>query len=215
MLKLRLLPCLTSLSFVALFALPAHAQKFQKQPTAKDFGGTVKEATTSFDAKKYAAAIRRLKEAIAIALEELRKQILAVMPAPPEGFKKLPPTKQAAVPAALALSTTWVPVEQRYRAESGGGSIKVTVTADSAVAKILEMGFAMAAHDPNSQIVEYEAHKALFKTSKRGNKDRFDLQILVFGKHVVQVVADGITKDNFFKTFSQAFVDKIAGILGK
>jgi hypothetical protein len=210
----KLLPILTFVSLVALLAVPAHAQKFQKKPTAKDFGGTVKEATADFAAKKYAAAIRKLREAMAIALEELRKQIVAAMPEAPEGFKKMPPSKQAA-PAALVLNTTWLPVEQSYRAESGGGSIKVTVTADSAVAKLLGMGFAMAAHDPNTEIVEYEAHKALFKTAKRGSSTKFDLQILVYGKHVIQVVGHGITKENFFKTFSQAFVDKMAGLLGK
>lgn len=210
----KLLPVLVPISCIVLFAVPAQAQKFQKKPTAKDFGGTVKEATADFTAKKYAAAIRKLREAMAIALEELRKQIVAAMPEAPEGFKKMPATKQAA-PAALVLNTTWLPVEQSYRAESGGGSIKVTVTADSAVAKLLGMGFAMAAHDPNSEIVEYEAHKALFKATKRGSSTKFDLQILVYGKHVIQVVAQGITKENFFKTFSQAFVDKMAGLLGK
>jgi hypothetical protein len=197
-----------------LFAIPVHAQKFQKKPTAKDFGGTVTDATADFDAKKYAAAIRKLQKALAIALEELRKQVLALMPAAPEGFKQLPSPKQA-IPAALVFNTTWVPVEQRYRALTGSGSIKVTVTADSAVAKMLGMSFAMAAHDPNAEIVEYEAHKALFKTTKRGKDLKFDLQILAHGKHVIHVVANGISKEKFFETFSQAFVDKIAAVLGK
>jgi len=210
----KLLAVLTPLSLAVLLAIPAHSQKFQKKATAKDFGGTVKDATADFDAKKYATAIRKLQQAIAIALEELRKQVIALMPAAPEGFKQLPATKQA-TPAALLLNTTWVPVEQRYRAETGNGSIKVTVTADSALAKMLGMGFAMAAHDPNTEIVEYEAHKALFKTIKRGRGLKFDLQILVYGKHVIQIVANGISKEKFFETFSQAFVDKIAAVLGK
>lgn len=211
----KLLAILTPLSLVVLLAVPAHAQKFQKKATAKDFGGTVKDANADFDAKKYAAAIRKLQKAIAIALEELRKQILAAMPTAPEGFKRLPPARQAAVPAAMVLNATVVPVEQRYRALTGNGSLRVMVTADSAVAKLLGMGFAMAAHDPNSEIVEYETHKALFKTTKRGNDVKFDLQILAYGKHVIQVIANGISKEKFFETFNQAFVDKIAALLGK
>jgi hypothetical protein len=32
---------------------------------------------------------------------------------------------------------------------------------------------------------------------------------------VIQVTANGISKEKFFETFSQAFVDKIAAVLGK
>jgi hypothetical protein len=63
--------------------------------------------------------------------------------------------------------------------------------------------------DPNSELIEYDGHKAILK--KDG--DQLNLQILVSGKHVLDASLDGGDEKMLFAVFDQAAVDKIASAL--
>jgi hypothetical protein len=202
-----------ALLLLPLLALPTISQKRQKKASPKDFPAVIKKANESFGAAQYAECIAHLKKAISMASGELRKQVFAAMPTPPEGWTADKPKQDdgAAYLAQMGLGGM-ITIDRRYRGPDGK-SLKVQVMPSSALAKMIGMGFAMAANDPNSEIVDYEGNKAIFKKSSKGK--RFELNILIAGKHLVQVNGSAMDEDAFFNMFNQAFVTKIATILGK
>ena len=201
------------LFLLPLLALPTLSQKRQKKADPKDFPAVIKKANEAFGAGQFGACMTHLKAAMAMATAGLRTQILASMPAAPEGWTADKPKDDSsnAYLAQMGLGSM-ISVEQRYRGPDGK-SLKVQIMPSSAMAKMIGMGFAMAASDPNSELVDYEGNKALFKKSNKGK--RFELNILIAGKHLVQANGSAMDEDAFFKMFNQAFVTKIAGILGK
>ena len=202
----------TALLLLPLLALPVLPQKRQKKAGPKQFPVVIKKASEAFAAGDYGVCVNQLKTAMNLAVAGMRKQLLAAMPAAPEGWSADKPKADSgnAYLAQMGLGSM-ITVEQRYRGPDGK-SLKVQIMPTSPMAKMIGMGFAMAANDPNSELVEYESHKALFKKSNKGK--RFELNILIAGKHLVQVSGSSMNEDAFFNMFNQAFVNKVAKILG-
>jgi hypothetical protein len=100
-----------------------------------------------------------------------------------------------------------------YQRADGNGSISVTVAAHSPMAPMLAMVFASAATNPNIEVIAYGDHKGTLETQQKG--EQYQLQILIAGKHLVTVAASGIGDEPLIKAFDQAFVDRMAKLLGK
>lgn len=194
-------------------AAPCAAQTREKKVGEKDFPALVKDASSAFEAKKHSLAIDKLQAALQIAIEALQKEVLAVMPAAPEGFKARPTTSDgAANPLATAmLGAIGAPIEQRYDGPKGA-SVKITCVAKSPMVSMMGAVFTMAGHDPDKEVIGYGSHKGVLEKHSGGN--RLQLQILVAEKHLVTVEASSISEETLFAMINQAFVDNLAKILG-
>jgi hypothetical protein len=205
-----------SLSCVLLFvnfAAPCAAQTREKKTSEKDFPVVVKEASEAFEAKKHSLAIDKLQAALQIAIEALQKEVLAVMPAAPEGFKaRAAANEGASNPLATAmLGTLGAPIEQRYDGPKGA-YVKITCVAKSPMVSMMGAVFTMAGHDPNKEVIGYGSHKGVLEKQSGGK--RFELQVLVAEKHLVTVEASAVSEETLFAMIDQAFIDKLAKILG-
>ena len=203
-----------------LIALPLGSSRLAAQVRSKtvpvekqNFRETVDAAKESFEAKKYSAAIQKLRAALAIAQAQLRLAILAVMPKAPEGFVAEKPKKPrtGGNPFAALMGMAGQPISYNYKQTKGRGAIRCSITPNSPLVQMMAMAFNMAQHDPDSEVVQYGAHKALLKGTKK--KQNYELTILLGGKHVMVVKTRDLTDEQLFKIFDQAFVDKLAAVL--
>ncbi len=203
----------TALLLLPLLALPVLPQKRAKKASPRDFPTVMKKANEAFAAADYGVCIDNLKKAMNLATVEMRKLIYKAMPTPAEGWTADQPKKNSGNAYLAQFGMTgMLMVEQRYRGPDGK-NLKVSIQPNSPMAKMIGMTFAMAANDPNSEIVDYEGNKAIFKKTSGGK--RFELSILLAGKHLIQVNGTAMDEDTFFGMFDQAFVNKILQIVGK
>jgi hypothetical protein len=194
------------------------AQVRAKKDAPADFPAVLQQAGAAYEAKEFGAAIEKLKAALVLAAAQLRKQIAAAMPAAPPGFTAVPPPEDADLTpdnamAGALIATVGNMVDCEYQREDGNGSIRVSVAAHSPMAPMLAMAFAAASANPNTEVVTYGDHKGTLETQQKG--EQYQLQILIASKHLVTVAASGIGDEPLLKTFDQAFVDRIAKLLGK
>ena len=64
--------------------------------------------------------------------------------------------------------------------------------------------------DENSELIEYGEHRAILKT---GNGRRLNLQVLIHGKHVMDISCSE-NEEFLFAMFDQAAIDQVAKVLG-
>lgn len=195
---------------VALAAIPVFAQSRKSQPKAQDFPTLNTAALKQFEEKKFGDCINSLNEMIRLAQSGLWDAIVAVHPAPVEGFTFQEPKKDEASAALLhGMIGMQQPVEWEYR--KSGGSIRANVHPNSPAAPILAATMKMAAMQENAEEIGYEKHKGLLE--KRGNGG-LELKILIWSKHLVTVTTQGLSEEGLFAMFNQAFVDSLATVLG-
>ncbi len=204
----------TVYALALLCTLPLLSQKRRQKPTPKDFPTSLRLATQAWNENRFGACIQHLDRARVLAMRSLRKSLLALMPPAPEGWKKKEAKKERdgddLALQAMGLGSL-AGIEQVYEGP-GGKRGKITIQANSPLIKMFAGFIQMAQFDKNSEIIEYESHKAIFK--KEGER-RFSLQILLWSKHLIQVEWPAMDEDAFFKIFDQAFVDRIAKALGR
>ena len=204
---------LSSLAVAALCATAiALPQTREKKPQERDFPAVLDSAKAHFEAGRFADCMSDLKTCTTLAQKNWIAAIRAALPAAPQGWTKTPPPKEdpaaQAMLAGLSLGVG-TQVEQVYTMERK--KITVTVAADSPMISMMGMLFANPAmRQPHQELIEYGSHKAILDTS---NANRLDLQILISGKHLVQVHCP--ENDEFlFAMFDQTAVDNIAAALG-
>lgn len=205
-------PILLSLVALPILLAPTLQKRVSKSPG--DFKAVVQDAVRAWDAGKYSLCQEALKQATTIVLEKRTETILAALPAPLEGWE-IQPERNANQQNPFAAAMGGVVgniIQRKYKATGGRGRLDVTVTADSPMVSMLGMMFGNPAMlDANSEMIEYEAHKAILK--KEGN--RLNLQILISGKHVVDATLQGQqSEDVMFGFFDQKAVDALAAALG-
>ena len=198
---------------VGLLVVPLSGQQRQKKLGPADFEPLLEQVKTAYNDKKFMLCIKYLQQEVQICSEQLQAAIRAARPNTPTGFKFVEKQKQDMVNALggnLGSAIGFV-TELEYRQESGSGSVRAKVMADSTtMATMLDAQFRMAALNPKLEVVTYNAHKALFE--KKANGD-LKMQLLIDGKHYVEVTARGLSEDDFFKMFNQEFVDRLAKVL--
>jgi hypothetical protein len=183
-----------------------------KKQTPEDLPKVMANATKAFEAKQYGACARELKTALGLVGQLVRGQILAAMPPAPPGFQKVEnkdDNSAAGNPFVAAMGMTSLPIEQVYRHEKSRDELKITVMADSPAAAMMGMAFNVAAMSKEGEVITYKENKGLLKK----NGDRHELQILVSGKHLIQVEARGIDDDGLLATVDQAFIDRLVAAL--
>ncbi len=191
----------------------AALQKRVAQKGPADFPATLAAAGKAWESGEFGACVKELRTALGLASEKRAQSIRESLPAAPAGWKAVPDaTDEGPNPfaAAMAASVGSV-VERKYRKEGERGEVSVTVTADSPLVQMFTMWVANPALlGPGAELIEYGAHKGVLKNEGGG----FDLQILVSGVHICQVRAQGIDETGLFAMFDQAFVDRLAKVLG-
>lgn len=202
------------LSLLCLSALLAGGlvQDRAKKTEPADLPKVLANATKAFEAKQYGSCQRELKVALGLVARLVRGQILAAMPPAPEGFTAVEDKADAGDASnaiVQAMGMTSVPTERVYRKDKGREEIKITVMADSPMAAMMGMAFNVAAMSKEGEVITYKENKGLLKKSG----DRYELQILVAGKHLIQVEARGIDDDGLLKMVDQAFVDRLVTAL--
>jgi hypothetical protein len=205
---------LLALPLIALsFALAPVAQKRVTPKGEADFPSTLDSARAAWEAKDYATCVSSLKDALTLATAERAKTIRAALPAAPQGYERQKPANQDqgnAMMAAMGMAIGNI-VEQVYKQTDSSQRIQVTVTADSPMVGMLGMAFGNPAMlGENSELIEYNEHKAVLKTEG----SRLNLQVLIWDKHVVDVQCPE-DEEFLFRMFDQEAIDKIAAALGK
>lgn len=187
------------------------------KPKKVDFEETHAAVLRHWKAGQYGACTEGLRELSGLVSIERVKAILAALPAPPEGFQVASQTEvdeSEANPMAAAAGGLGAfmgnVVERQYRGQ--GASIQLTVTADSPLAQMFGMWVANPQMlGPDAELVKYGAHNAVLR--KDGN--RWNLQVLLNGKHVVDVGVDGRDDEFLLKFLNQAAVDSLSTVLGQ
>ena len=196
-----------------MLAVPAF-QKRVKQPDASDFPSMHQAAREAWDAGKYGTCMEKLKECIGLVSVKRRDTILAAFPGAPEGFTfpedKTVNAAQNAMLGTIAAGIGNV-IDRRYNEENGRGSINMTLTADSPMVQMFSMMINNPAMlDANSELIEYNEHKAVLK---KNNDTNLQLQIVIDGKHHVDINARNVSEDELFKFMDQAAVDRLSKAL--
>lgn len=201
---------LSLLCLCAVFA-GAAIQDRAKKLTAADLPKVLQSASKNLEAKRYGACQRDLKTALGLVANLVRDQLLATMPPAPPGFQVVAREKGDDSDAAVAhaMGVTLMQCEQKYRNETSHEEIEVTILPDTPMASMMTMAFNMAAMSKEGELITYKDHKGLLKKSG----DRYELQILVAGKHLIQVQAGGIDDEGLLKMIDQAFVDRVAAAI--
>ncbi len=202
-----------ALALAATPFLTASAFQTRVSQGAEDFKAVIQNAVRAWDAGNYGAASEELRKATAIVAEKRSDSLRASLPDAPEGWEIKPERKvNAQNPFAAAMGGVVGSVIQRsYNQTGGNGRIEVTLTADSPMVGMLGMAFTNPAMlDANSELIEYEAHKAILK--KAGG--RLELQVLISGKHVLDTKLNLGDEDFLFSVFDQAAIDRVAAALG-
>lgn len=204
---------------VSLFLLGSvlvpFAQERVKAKGPADFKATLTAAQTHWDAARYGQCIGELQTAIGLVSEKRAEALLAAFPPAPAGWKVLPDKSRESMqqnPFAAMMSTSIGNIiERKYQAEKGGASMSCTLTADSPLAQMFGMWVANPAMlEPGSELIKYGPHNAVLK-NQDGN---LNLQILVQGKHVLEIDTRKMTEDELFAVWNQKAVDELAKVLG-
>jgi len=200
----------TVLALTFLLAAGAAVQDRVKKLTPDDLPKLLTSASKSLDGKRYAACARDLRSALGVLAGLVRQQLLATMPAAPEGFTAEPDPEGEDAGAFAAMIGVVAPAAERtWRRNDGDGELRVSITPDAPMAPMLVTAFNMAQFDKAAEIVTYKADKALLR--KEG--ESVTLQILLGGKHLIDVSATGMDADAVLKVVDQAFVDRVLAAL--
>lgn len=200
---------LPATSLLPSFSLTAPQKRVEKEEKQKGFPAHMKAAEAAFAAEHWGECASELQKALSIAMEKRRDAIVAALPDPGEGWtKRTSSDDMASMMAAMAI--TGFMVQCDYGGPEGQ-SLDVTANIGSPMIQMLGMQFSNPAfRDENTELIEYEKHKALL--TKNGD-DRFQLQILM-GADLVQVESRGLSDDALLGIFSEAAVQKIEAALG-
>lgn len=174
-----------------------------------EFAEVHAEVARAFNAGKFGTAMNKAKELLSVVQTAWTKEILAALPAAPEGFEIVPQKKQNAQAAGFAAAMSGAMgtvIEQSYK--SGGKRITATIQADSPLIQMFSMWVANPAMlGDDAELIKYKEHNAVLKKQGRG----FSLQILI-GSSLVEAKGDA-TDDQLLKMFDQTAVDKLAAVL--
>jgi hypothetical protein len=204
--------CSVSLALVAVAPL---AQKRVEQPRPADFPEVVAAAEEAWKAERYGACMGQLNKALALAMEKRARLIAAALPTAPEGWTlEVEDVSEQALNSPLAaglLATMGSQVTARYRQRDGEGRLEVAVHADSPMIQMLGVLVSNPALlDPDSELIEYEQHKAVL-TTLEGSPSQ--LQVLLHEKHLLDVQVYGLSEERLFALLDQAAIDRLAAAL--
>lgn len=195
---------------LALVAVLPFQERIKPGANKPKFDETLKAVEASWNAENYGDCVKKLQALTTLAMEKHAEAIRAALPAAPAGYEMVPKKKEANPFAGALMSTVGNLIEARYR-KSGSGEISVEVMANSPMVQMLGMMFSNPAMlEEGSELVKYNAHTAILKTSG----SRLELQILIHEAHVVTVRWPDADADALFAMWNQAAVDKLAGVLG-
>ena len=206
----KLAVCVLALASVPLLsaALPQERVK----PKEVSFTERLDNARRAFEAKKFGTTVAELQEALTLAIEKQHAAVLAALP-PAMAEWKVTPQKKAAPAGAFGnalLGMTGNIITQEYRRNERGANVRVTVHADSPMVQALGMMFANPALlGEGKELISYKDDKAVLET--RGN--RLTLQIILSGKHMVEVTSTGINDETLFRMFNQEAIDRLLFVL--
>jgi len=206
---------LLALGLVALTTLSA-AQVRRGQEKQLDLPATLDAAKTAWNDGRYGRCMARLQDALGLVAAKRAEAIRASLPAAPEGFEIEPERNAAAAQnnpllAAVTASAGNV-VQRKYKESRGSARAEVSVTADSPMVGMMSAWLANPAMlGADGEIVEYGAHKAVLRQKNGGRT--LELQILIGGKHMVDVTLTGRDDEFLFGMFDQAAVDRLAAVL--
>lgn len=204
-------PALTLL-LTLLCAVPALAQRRSGTKAEPTFPEAVEAARKAADAADYGAAIAALQAAIRDLQKKQRAAVVAALPRP-DGWEiqdDAPPDANDMVMAGVAM--VGMTLQRHY--SKGEQRIDVEVTANSPFVGMLASLFQNPeiVKAEGGELVEYGPHKAMLK--KNGDTG-WELQLVMHGKHLIKVSAEGITDEALLKFFDQACVDRLEKPLGK
>jgi hypothetical protein len=196
-------------------ALVAAPQKRTKPKGPEDVPALLEAAGEAWKGERFGECIQSLQSAMGLVSAKRAEALLAALPPAPAGWEVEPDSSDDARtnPFAAAVASAVGNVVQRsYRQTSGEGHADVTLTADSPLVGMFQMWITNPALlDADSELIEYDAHKAVLR--KQG--DGLDLQILIGGKHVCEVQAGGMSEEQLFKLFDQDVVNRLAAVLAR
>ena len=205
-------PALALVPLLAVVLIAAAPQKRAEKKGQADFNELIAGAQKAWSGGKYGACLTALKEVTSVVVIKRVETILAALPTP-EGYEVVPDKSLDQVRAnqmlaglSAAIGST---VERKYK---GPERLSVTVMADSPMVQMLGMVLANPAMmDANSELIEYDQHKAILK--KTGNGASRELTIIISNKHLCMVKYGGDDEGFLFGVFDQAMVDTLARAL--
>jgi len=202
-----------AVSVLALASLPllgAALPQERVKPKEVGFTARLDNARRAFEANKFGTTVQELQEALALAVQKHHDAVLAALPPALNEWKITPQKKPAAAAGAFGSAFMGMAgniISQEYRRSEGGAHVNVTVHANSPMVQALGMMFANPALlGEGKELITYNDDKAVLET--RGK--RLTLQILVSGKHLVEVGASGVDDETLFRMFNQEAVDRLA-----
>ena len=190
----------------------AIAQERVKPKGPADFSTIHASVKKHFDAGSYGKAFKASTELSTVIAKKRAEVIRASLPVAPAEYTKVPhkePKNQAAQNAmlgALAASVGNI-IEQEYTGP--GGTIKVTVTADSPMIGMFKMLLSNPAMiGENQELIKYGEIMAVLET----NGKRKNLKIVI-DNSMVEAAFRGHDDDFIFGMWDQAAVDALAAAL--
>jgi len=159
--------------------------------------------------------MRELNKALALTMAKRSKLISAALPAAPSGWTlEVEDVSEDARNNPLAaglLATMGSQVTAHYRDENGEASVDVSVHADSPMVQMFSMLVSNPAMlDEDSEMIDYEQHKAVLTTTD-GSPSQ--LQVLLHEKHFLDVQVYGLSEERLFALLDQAAIDRLADAL--
>ena len=189
-----------------LLAVPATAQKRATPKKAPTIAESIAQAEQALTSEAYGAAVAALQDAIRAVQKLQREAILANLPKP-EGFEfeDVEPAADTEVWGA-DVSMLGLTVNRHYQKDEK--SIDVEVMANSPVVQMVTMMLSNPAliEADGGEVVEYGQHQAVLKND---GESGLELQLVMHGKHLVKVRTQGLSEEELFKAFDQAFVDRM------
>jgi hypothetical protein len=202
------------LAFLTPLTLALSQERVQRKG-ASDFESTHTALAAAWKAGEYGKSMEIGRDLLALIAEKRAEAILAALPAPPEGWavdERREAGGKAANPFAGALAAgVGSVIQRRYQKTGGGGSLDVTVTADSPLVQMFQMWAQNPALlGPDAELVKYGPHSAVLK--KEGAL--WTMQLLL-AKDLCELRLSGADDEFLLAFFDQKAVDALAAALAK
>jgi len=207
-------PKILLLSLVLAAASLVVAQERVKKKEAAGFPTTHQALGKAWEAGEYGRCMSLARDLLALITNKRTEVVLAAFPPAPEGWEVVPEANDdsASNPflAAMAASVGNV-IQRRYREVQGGGTLELSVNADSPLAQMLQMSIANPQLlGPDAEAVKYGPHSAVLRKEGSG----WSLQLLL-GENLVEAKLQGGDDDFLLGVVDQEAVDALEKALSK
>jgi hypothetical protein len=159
---------------------------------ADEITDQIDAARKSYEEGELRSAVQGLQFAIAGIQEKVNLSLLELLPEPLEGWKADDPQATSSGMAAMITGTN---LTRSYYAEQGGGSLEISITADSPFLNMMTMMLSnpmMLQTDPNTRIYTHLGRRGMIKQDTAG---RWEISLMGNNNVLVQVSGTGIDKD--------------------